>query len=162
MEKEKIIEDLYKAFRKASRPKHFTDYKRSEECYEHDKVLLSATLSTLGPEHVGQSSYSPFPWLTAKGFAHYMPRVLELAITGAVNEDGDLLLHDVLFYLVPGEGTDRFKKYNKHQVIAIHKALKYAKKVYAVELKESLYDEDMLKALAYWGGRLPKKWLFFS
>lgn len=160
MEKEKIISDLYKAFRKVPRPKHFTDYKHSEECYEHDQILLGTTLETLGPEHVGQSSYSPFPWMTARGFAHYMPRILELAIIGERNENGDLLLQDVLFYLAPGEGTDRFKKYNKHQVAAVYSALLFAKELYAEELEDNFYDEDMEKALTYWETRLSKRWFF--
>lgn len=151
MDLESVLRNLYSAFSDCKRPEHFTDYEHCEECAEHDEVMRSATLDTLDSVHLGGPGWAPFSFLTVEGFAHYMPRILELAVTGKGNEHGDLFLSDILFQLVPGEEYDRFKNYSTAQRQAVLGALLYAKENCQEGLALYASEDDMEEAISYWG-----------
>ena len=117
-------------------------------------MMLSATLETLNSEHLGNIGYAPFSFLTEQGFAHYMPRIIELAITGAGNKHGDPFLIDIIFNLYPSGDFNRFKSYSDSQCKAILNALLYARDKYDSLLKETFYDDDIDIAIEYWQSRV--------
>ncbi|THB79917.1 MAG: hypothetical protein D6B25_00055 [Desulfobulbaceae bacterium] len=119
MDRDKIIQDLYQAFKNFSRPENFTDYEHCPECYDHNETMKSARLTTLNSEHFGTPGYNPFNFLTAEAIGHFMPRLLELAITGVKTKDNELFLHNFLFHLAPDKDFDRFKDYNEEQISAV-------------------------------------------
>lgn len=150
---EHIIKNLYEAFKDCPRPDHFTKHDHCIECEQHDLTMLSATLETLDSKHLGSSGWAAWSFLTPKGFSHYMPRILELAIRGKCNKHGDLFLNDILYQLAPNKDLDRFEAYSNSQCNAVLDALIYASDKFEKELNESYSMEDMANAQAYWSAR---------
>ncbi|MBB3167296.1 DUF6714 family protein [Simiduia aestuariiviva] len=151
---EAIVKDLYYVFSCYPRPLNFTDYKHCPECEDHNETMKSATLATLESKHLGCVGYSPWCFLTEEGFAHYIPRILELAITGKGNAHGELFLDDILYVLAPKPEHDRFQRYTKHQCMAVFQALLYANKNFREQLVECFSHDDMDSALEYWSQRV--------
>ena len=112
--------------------------------------MLSATLATLDSTHLGAAGWSAWSFLTQEGFAHYMPRILELAILGKGNKHGELFLNDIIFQLSPTPEYDRFQGYTKEQRRAVLEALIYVSDVFEKELNENGNMESMAMAQAYW------------
>ncbi|MFC1684177.1 DUF6714 family protein [Pseudomonadota bacterium] len=150
LEKEQIIKDAYDAFSECKRPDHFTNYLHCDECNEHDQTMRSATLETLDSKHLGCAGWAPFSFLTEEGFAYYMPRILELAITGKDNAHGELFLNDILFNLTPTDEYNRFKHYTIEQSRSVLNALRYAKDNFLDELMDYAAEGDLDNAIAYW------------
>lgn len=157
MDLNEIIRDLYQAFKDCDRPDHFTNYDHCPECKDHDETMRNANLESLNSEHLGSPGYNPFNFLTIEGFSHYMPKLMELAITGVKSKHGDLFLSDFLFYLAPDKDYDRFKNYNLEKISSILNALEYANIQFRLELETTLDDEDMDLAISYWKERLKEK-----
>lgn len=148
-----ILDNLYSAFSEYKRPQNFTKYWHCMECSDHNDTMLSATLETLNSTHLGSGGWCPFNFLTASGFAHYMPRLVELAITGAVDTHGELFLFRFLLHLTPSAECDRFTSYSGRQCNAILLALLYAQHMFKKELVGECYCDDMADALVYWINR---------
>jgi len=148
-----ILNNLYETFSEHKRPSHFTDYQHCPECNDHDQMMLSATLETLDSEHLGNAGWSPFSFLTVDGFSHYMPRIMELAITGKGNVHGEFFLTDFLFHLNPSEDYDRFTSYSYEQCKSILDALLYTQEKYKSEIEDEFSVEDMESAISYWKTR---------
>jgi len=149
-EHQDIISDLYQAFACYERPEHFTDYKHCEECNEHDETMRSANLQTLTGYDIGTGGWNPLCFLTVEGFAHYMPRIMELAITGAKNKHDESVLSVLLFHLAPSDDYDRFSSYSIVQCEAVLAALKYAFTKHRNEIVEEFIQDDIEAAISYW------------
>ena len=150
-ELQKIIQSLYEVFSCYKRPAHFTKFGHCDECREHDETMSSADLNTLKGFHLGTAGYGPLSFLTEEAFAYYMPRIIELALTGEECKYGDeSVLSLLLFQLIPTKDYDRFSKYNSEQRQAIMHALEYAFSKHRVLVAEEFIQEELDEAMSYW------------
>jgi hypothetical protein len=93
-----IIEQTKQAFSTARRPEHFTDFTHCEECQEHDELLRSRDLDTLGMEDVGNPGWDPICFITPQGFRYYFPALARLALEEPTQQFG-WYLPQLLFHL---------------------------------------------------------------
>lgn len=83
-----IIRLVQQAFAKRRKPEHFTNYKHCEECAEHDEVLRSRDINSLRIEDVGNAGSDPICFISAEGFAYYLPALVRLALAEPVEPYG--------------------------------------------------------------------------
>jgi hypothetical protein len=88
MEKDELIERAYKVFSNFKKPTQCTKYNDFENA-EFKALLLSATRRSLTIEQVGTVAWSPIPSMVPEALAYFMPRLIELAVTNAIDRDGD-------------------------------------------------------------------------
>ena len=149
-----LIEELYDAFKECERPQHFTNYKHCWECFEHDQTMQNAALRTLSAKSMGTSGWGPLSFLTEQGFAHYMPRLIELALANETTEYDDPFVDLLVFQLSPDNGFDRFATYNLRQSTAILNSLRYMLPGEILDVEDEILSEDITQAISYWEKRV--------
>lgn len=101
-----ILAVVSEAFRDCPRPEHFTNYTHCEECEDHDRLLLSRDLESLGIEDVGSEAWDPLCFTSAEGFCYFMPALVRLALAEPSATYGWYLPH-LLFHLTYEGGQNR-------------------------------------------------------
>jgi hypothetical protein len=142
-----VLEDLYREFAVIERPEQFTNFEHCEECFEHNETMKSAGLETLTASHLGTAGWNPISFLTAQGFAYFMPRLMELLLQEAEFKCGDPFSDSMLFHLSVPADHGRFLSYMPGQCQAILEALKY----YNHHLAHDRYSKESIDmAIRYW------------
>jgi hypothetical protein len=88
MKRNELIEKAYLAFSKFRKPEQCTKYLNFEDS-EFNAMLLSATRRSLTIEKVGTVAWGPIPSIIPEALAYFMPRLIELAVTKAIDRDGN-------------------------------------------------------------------------
>jgi hypothetical protein len=88
MEKEELIKRAYETFSLFEKPDQCTKYTDFEDL-EFNEMLLSTDRRGLTAEQAGTSAWSPLPSMTPEAVAYFMPRLIELAVTNALDRDGE-------------------------------------------------------------------------
>lgn len=74
------LAELRAAFAACPRPERFTDFRHCCECAEHDELLRSRDVDTLGIEDVGNPGWDPLCFTSAEGLLYYLPALGRLAL----------------------------------------------------------------------------------
>ncbi len=107
MDDAEALRAIEEAFRGSPRPEHFTDYRHCCECAEHDELLRSRDLDTLGIADVGNPGWDPICYITDEGFRYYLPALARLALAAPL-EAGGWYMPQLLFHLgYQGQGNRR-------------------------------------------------------
>jgi hypothetical protein len=88
LQKGRLIESAYSVFADFSKPEKCTEYLDLEDA-EFNPILLSTTRRALTIEQIGTVSWGPIPSMNAEALAYFMPRLIELAVHGTLDRDGD-------------------------------------------------------------------------
>ncbi len=98
---------IRKIFADAPRPDHFTNYIHCEECLEHDDLLRSKDVDTLGFAEIGNPGWSPVAFMTAEAMRYYFPALVRVALDLKLAGMPDNFLGSLLFFL----GNDDLKTF---------------------------------------------------
>lgn len=88
MKKEELIKKAYAVFSGFIKPEQCTNYTDFEDA-EFNLMLLSTERRSLTIKQVGTVAWGPVPSMTPEALAYFMPRLIELAVIGAMDRDGD-------------------------------------------------------------------------
>jgi len=84
VQRKELIEKAYLAFSKFRKPEQCPEYVDFED-FEFNTMLLSATRRSLTVEQVGTVAWGPMSSMTPEALAYFMPRLIELAVTKAID-----------------------------------------------------------------------------
>ena len=114
---EDLVEKAYNVFSGFEKPEQCTTFDDLEDS-EFDAELRNVSRRELTSEQVGTVAWGPIPSLSPEAIAYFMPRLIELAVTGALNSDGDpFLIHFVnAFSDEPSGGRYRLFE-QKHRAV---------------------------------------------
>ena len=119
MEYNQFIEKAYEVFSKFKKPEYCTRYPDLEDA-EFNEILISVTNRDLSVEQLGVLTWSPISCMNSESLAYFMPRLIELAITGAIDRDGDpFFCHFInVFYEGPADGRFKLFAHEQKQIMA--------------------------------------------
>lgn len=145
MEPDATILDLVReAFADCPRPEHFTNYEHCWECRDHDDVLRSRDVETLGIEDIGNGGWDPLCFISPEGFAYFFPALARLVLDEPVgfNWYG----RNLVFHLTNDQQFRRlrwhFSRAQKAAVLALLRHIHETRK----KLVASYMREDQLQA----------------
>ena len=134
---------------KVPKPEHFTDFRHCCECAEHDQVLLSNDVDSIGLTELGNPGWDPICFCNAEGFLYYMPALIRLTLETMNDQQ---YIDQFLFHLI-GDGRDnrRVSACNHEQRKFIARFLEYLVENYSSQLDDGVYySDDILKAHYIW------------
>jgi len=145
---------MRKIFVDAPRPEHFTNYLHCEECREHDDLLRSKDVGSLSFKDIGNSGWSPVPFMTEEAMRYYFPPLVRVALDPELKGSPVNFL-SILFFNLGHDNLKKFVLFNNEERKAVLALLNHLKG----SLSERFgYDEDDSKELA----PLIEKWTKFS
>lgn len=133
---------------KAEKPEHFTDFKHCEECEEHDRTLLSATISTIGLEELGNPCWDPICFCNEIGKKYFTPAFVRLSLE-TVNSE--FYFGQFLFHLEHhGKNNKYYMACTPEQRNFIAEFIGHMINVFPSEIESNCYTEEALKAHEIW------------
>lgn len=87
-ERKILVERAYAAFAGFGRPDRLFAHDDFEEG-EFEEELRGIDRDGLGLAHLGIETWSPLPYFTAEALAHFAPRIIELALSGQDDREGE-------------------------------------------------------------------------
>ena len=112
MKKEELIERAYETFSLFEKPTQCTQHTDFED-REFNAMLLSTDRRGLTAEQAGTAAWSPLPSMTPEAVAYFMPRLIELAVTNAVDGDGDPFFCMFINSFSKGPNDGRFSLFRR-------------------------------------------------
>ncbi len=149
METKQFIENAYNVFSKYKKPEYLTRYPDYED-YEFNKLLLSVSNRELNMDHVGIPTWSPISCLNSKALPYYMPRLIELALTKAIDRDGDPFFIDFINLFNEGPNEERFKLFGHKQNNVMSETFKILCDKYSTELETNGWLDETKHAVNKW------------
>jgi hypothetical protein len=141
MDKLEFIEKTYDVFSKYKKPAQCTVHTDLEDA-EFNSTLLSVTRRNLTIEQVGNIGWGPIPSMNPEALAYFMPHLIELAITNAMDRDGDPFFCLFINAFHKFTNDERFRLFGPAQKFAMVETFKYLCKNYQTQLKlECWYNE---------------------
>lgn len=153
MEKERLINESYKAFERFKQPARYTIHGDwCNECKEHEERLNKITRRLLTINQIGRSSWSPIPNLNPEAMAYFLPRLIELAVENVNDFEGDPFISRFLFWVMHGPETDAHKLLCKNHKQIVLKTLLFIRNHYSDVIEDECMDEELDIAIKKWGG----------
>ena len=148
MEKETLIKKAYEVFSGCAKPKHCAGGGQEEA--EFDDLLRPVSLRQLTMEQVGTPAWSPLPLMTAEALAYFMPRLIELAVTDAVDRDSEPFFCFFINSFHEGPLDERFTLFDRARGMIMAETFDFLRAAYGDRLKmEGWYDEALRGAQSW-------------
>jgi hypothetical protein len=112
MEKEELIKRAFEAFSPFEKPAQCTIHTDFED-QEFNAMLLSTARRSLTAEQAGTAAWSPLPSMTPEAIAYFMPRLIELAVTNALDRDGEPFFCLFINSFSEGSNDERFSLFRR-------------------------------------------------
>ena len=149
MEKDELIERAYQVISNFKRPKQCTKYNDFEDA-EFNALLLSATRRSLTIEQVGTVAWSPIPSMVPVAIAYFMPRLIELAVTNAIDHDGDPFFCYFINSFYGGPANDGSSLFGRQHKKIMADAFNFLCQNYQEQLKFEGWFNEALQATKNW------------
>jgi hypothetical protein len=151
-----ILRRINEVFSACPRPEHFTNYTHCEECLDHDEVLRSRDLETLGMADVGSGGWDPICYISAEGYAYYFPAFARLVLDSPDPHWGwygpQFIRH--LIYdpnsIVDVESNGRFSHFTVDQRMAVAEILEHLMETRAELVDACMCADNLLYAHEIW------------
>ena len=150
-----ILQRVQQAFAVCRRPEHFTDFTHCEECAEYDEVLRSRDIYTLRIEDVGNPGWDPICFVSAEGFAYFLPALARLAL-GEPDYVRGWYGGQLLFHLCSdGRRNERLLACTPEQRRAVVEFLQHLAETRASLVDSELRTDDLFQAVDIWSDETP-------
>jgi hypothetical protein len=146
---EALIEKAYRVFSDFEKPKQCTNYLDFEDA-EFNLVLLSATRRSLDVEQLGTVGWGAIPCMNPEALAFFMPRLIELAVNGAIDKDGDAFYCQFINAFYVGAKNNKFRLFRKDQREAMADTFEFLYQNYKEQLTDEGWLDEALKATIEW------------
>ena len=152
MKTESILAGVYLAFSEFQRPEHCLPLDLYEpERHEFEESLACKTRENLRATDLGQLSWSPESLLTPEAVAYFMPRLIELAISGEFDANHEPYMFWFINSMSSGPSEPRYALFGSEQVKQVRLALEFLAENYRDQIKEACWHEALEDALRSWG-----------
>lgn len=149
MKKEALIEKAYAVFLNFKKPGQCTKH-TDFEAAEFNSMLLSATRRNLTIEQVGTSAWGPIPSMIPEALAYFMPRLIELAVSKAIDRDGDPFFCYFTNSFYEHSNDERFKLFGTDQKIVMAYTFNFLCQNYHEQLKFEGWLDIAQQAVNNW------------
>lgn len=149
MNKEQLIEKAYRVFSVFEKPEQCTKHLDSDDA-EFNLILISATRRSLNIEQVGTVGWGAIPCMNPEALAFFMPRLIELAVSGAIDMDGDAFYCQFINAFYDGAKNKRFRLFRKDQREAMADTFEFLCHNYREPLTDEGWLDEALKAIIEW------------
>lgn len=149
MKKEELIEKAYSVFSNFEKPDQCTNYTDFEDA-EFNKMLLSASRRSLIIEQVGTVGWGFIPSMNPAALAYFMPRLIELAVTGAIDRDGDPFFCLFINAFHDDADAERFRLFGIDQKAAMADTFKFLCQNYQAQLELEGWLREAQQAVIDW------------
>jgi len=145
-----FVESTYQLFEAFEKPESATDIEHCEECRDHNNEINNVNRQDLSPEQIGTVCWGISSFLTPQAMGYYIPRFIELAVTGQNDKEG--LPYMCLFINQIGLNAEslQFSEFSAEQRKAVHKSLIILKAEYMSTLIEHCWETDIDTAITQW------------
>jgi hypothetical protein len=151
MRKEEIIKKAYSAFSAFVRPEQCTNYLDFEDA-QFNRMLLSATRQSLTIEQLGTVGWGPISHMNSEALAYFMPRLIELAVSGAIDRDGDPFYCRFINAFYEDPDNERFKVFGTDQKVIMADTFEFLCQNHQAQLEiEGWLDEAQQGAMEWRG-----------
>ena len=150
MEKEELIKKAYDVFSIYDKPQQCTKHTDFEDA-EHNAILLSVTRRHLNIEQLGTVAWSPIPSMTPAALAYFMPRLIELAVTKAMDRDGDPFFCYFINSFYKGPNDERFELFRPEQQTVMADTFDFLCQNYHELLRVLGWFDEARQAIKNWG-----------
>jgi hypothetical protein len=145
-----ILETVQQAFAKRPRPLHFTNHTHCDECAEHDEVLRSRDVETLGIDDVGNPGWDPICFVSSEGFAYYLPALVRLTLAPLDALHG-WYGNQLLFHLCSdGPGNRRVLACTPEERRSVVELLQHIVDTRAELADSNQCSDQLFRAIEYW------------
>ena len=101
-------------------------------------------------DDVGTVAWGPVPNMNAHAISYFLPRLIELALTKAIDRDGDPYMMQFINTVLTGPNGEPFRLLNEeHKNVVLH-ALHYLKAHYDQIVKNECWDQELDRAINKW------------
>ena len=147
---DKFVNEARKVFAEYERPVQCIDHQDDPEYKEHEESLTNVTCSNLSITHIGHAGWHPLHALGSEAFAHFLPKMIEFAVTGAKDRNGEPFMF--LFIAVVGDAIKEPKcdLLGSVQREFIFRTFLLLKALYLPIFRDCEYEEDLNDAIEYW------------
>lgn len=149
MDIKQLIDKAYQVFSKYKKPEYSTRYPDYED-FEFNQLLGSVTNRDLNMEHVGIPTWTPISCLNSEALPYYMPRLIELAVTKAVDRTGDFYLFDFINMFNGGGIDDRFEFFGPEQNKVMSETFNFLYQNYSNELEAENWLMEAKQGIINW------------
>ena len=149
MKKADLIEKAYSVFSNFEKPDQFTKYTDFEDA-EFNPMLLSASRRSLTIEQVGTVGWGPIPSMNPEALAYFMPRLIELAVTGAIDRDDDPFFCLFINAFHDDSDAERFRLFGLDQKAVMADTFKFLCQNYQKKLEIEGWLSESQQAAIDW------------
>lgn len=152
---EQLVPATYAAFAQFDRPETCIDPELYEpERDEYEQMLQGRSRTDLAASDLGQRSWSAEPYLTPSAMAHFMPRLVDLAVNKARDAEGDFYMMWFINSMSGRPAGKRFSLFDATHVAAVHRALNHLMANNRSLIEEECWLETLEEALTNWSPNL--------
>ncbi|MCF8131126.1 MAG: hypothetical protein K9N10_21655 [Deltaproteobacteria bacterium] len=149
MRKEEIIEKAYSAFSALVRPEQCTNYLDLEDA-GFNRMLLSATRQSLAIEQLGTVGWGPISHMNPEALAYFMPRLIELAVSGAMDRDGDPFYCRFINAFCKDPDNERFRLFGTDQKAIMADTFEFLCQNYQAQLEIEDWLDEAQQGVIEW------------
>lgn len=151
MDRKNLIESAYNIFGVFEKPIRCAIHDDDcLECRDHEKTLKKATRETLSTDDVGTVAWSPIPNMNPEAMSYFLPRLIELAVTKAIDPDGDPYMMQFINTVLDGPDCERFCLLDEEHKCFIFQVLLYLKEHYYRIVKDACWDQELGMTIEKW------------
>ena len=145
-----FVENTYKLFETFEKPEFATDINHCEECRDHNDEINNSDRQDLSPEQIGTVCWGISSFLTPQAMGYYIPRFIELAVTGQNDKDGTPYMCLFINQIGLHSESLQFSKFSIEQRQAVYKSLIILKTEHINTLIEHCWEHDIGTAINQW------------
>lgn len=145
-----FVENTYSLFGAFDKPKFATDINHCEECRDHNDEVNGAERRELSPEQIGTVCWGVSSFLTPEAMGYYIPRLIELAVTGQNDKDGDPYMCLFLNQIGLHSESKQFSLFSNEQRQAVRNSLEIIKSNHLQTLTEHCWEDEIDNAINQW------------
>lgn len=145
-----FVESTYKLFESFNKPLLATDINHCDECRDHNEEVNGASRRELSPEQIGTVCWGISSFLTPQAMGYYIPRLIELAVTGQNDKYGTPYMCMFVNQIGLNSDAKQFSLFSKEQRQAVQDSLVTLKNHHINTLAEHCWDDDLETAINRW------------
>lgn len=111
-----LLQEIRHAFSRFGQPKQYVGNNLYEaERLDYEQMLGGKQRGAIEAVDFGSTTWTPLPYLTPEATAYLLPRLIELAESGARDKDGDPFLMRFINYVSVGPSAKQFSLLDRKQ-----------------------------------------------
>ncbi|MDO5653306.1 MAG: hypothetical protein Q4G39_04305 [Brachymonas sp.] len=151
MDANALLNSAYSAFSCFDRPLHCINSELYEpERAEFEEILRGKSRENLLATDLGPTTWSPEHQLNSAAVAHFMPRLIELAITGAIDVDGSPYMMRFINAKSFGPLENRHSLFQKEQRSQVLHALEFLLNEHRGLIEEECWLQVLEEGISKW------------